>query len=75
LFMAGILPGIIYGLVFILVISYMGYKLQFPKSERLSWADIRSKSLKVIPALLIPITIVVGILTGVFTPVQSAAIA
>lgn len=75
LFMAGILPGIIYGLVFILVISYMGYKQQFPKSERASWADIRSNSLKVIPALLIPITIVVGILTGVFTATESAAIA
>ncbi|GAB0170891.1 TRAP transporter large permease [Lysinibacillus sp. CTST325] len=75
LFMAGIVPGIIYGLVFILVISYMGYKQNFPKSERASWADIRSNSLQVVPALLIPITIVVGILTGVFTATESAAIA
>lgn len=75
LFMAGIVPGIIYGLVFILVISYMGYKQNFPKSERASWAVIRSNTLQVVPALLIPITIVVGILTGVFTATESAAIA
>ncbi|MFJ6210035.1 TRAP transporter large permease [Lysinibacillus sp. NPDC092081] len=75
LFMAGIVPGIIYGLVFILVISYMGYKQNFPKSERASWAVIRSNTLQVVPALLIPITIVVGILTGVFTATEAAAIA
>ncbi|MFB7160261.1 TRAP transporter large permease [Lysinibacillus sp. NPDC056232] len=75
LFMAGIVPGIIYGLVFILVISYMGYKQNFPKSERASWTVIRSNTLQVVPALLIPITIVVGILTGVFTATESAAIA
>lgn len=75
LFTAGIIPGIIYGLVFIAVISIIGLKQNFPKSERASWNEIWKSSLYVIPALLIPITVVVGILTGVFTATESAAIA
>lgn len=75
MFMAGILPGILYGIVFILMISYMGYKQGFPKSDRASFLEIMQGTIKMLPALLIPLTVVVGILTGVFTATESAAIA
>lgn len=75
LFMAGILPGILYGIAFILMIAYMGHKHNFPKSERSSFNEIIAGTLKMLPALLIPITVVVGILSGVFTATESAAIA
>ncbi|ATP41184.1 C4-dicarboxylate ABC transporter permease [Solibacillus sp. R5-41] len=75
LFMAGIVPGIIYGLVFIGVISFMGYKQNFPKSERASLKLILKSTIQVLPALLIPITVVVGILMGIFTATESAAVA
>lgn len=75
LFMAGILPGILYGIAFILMIAYMGHKHNFPKSKRSSFNEIVTGTLKMLPALLIPITVVVGILSGVFTATESAAIA
>ncbi|MEG0383899.1 MAG: TRAP transporter large permease [Solibacillus sp.] len=75
LFMAGIVPGIIYGLVFIGVISFMGYKQNFPKSERATLKVILKSTFQVLPALLIPITVVVGILKGIFTATESAAVA
>ncbi|MEK4426310.1 TRAP transporter large permease [Solibacillus sp. FSL K6-1523] len=75
LFMAGIVPGIIYGLVFIGVISFMGYKQNFPKSERAPLKVILKSTFQVLPALLIPITVVVGILKGIFTATESAAVA
>ncbi|MGE7021147.1 TRAP transporter large permease [Solibacillus cecembensis] len=75
LFMAGIVPGIIYGLVFIGVISFMGYKQNFSKSERATLKVILKSTFQVLPALLIPITVVVGILKGIFTATESAAVA
>ena len=75
LFMAGILPGILYGLVFIGMISYMGYKHNFPKSERAPFIEILKGTARMLPALIIPLTVVIGILTGVFTATESAAVA
>ncbi|SOC40213.1 TRAP transporter large permease [Ureibacillus acetophenoni] len=75
LFMAGIVPGIIYGIAFILLISYIGMKQNFPKSERATGSEMIQSTIQVIPALLIPITVIVGILSGVFTATESAAVA
>lgn len=75
LFLAGIVPGILLGLSFILVIIYMSKRHNFPKSERESIQGIAVNLFKVIPALLIPFVIIFGILSGIFTPTESAAVA
>lgn len=75
LFMAGIIPGFILGFGFIIVIGMMNHKQQFPKSERASLNTLMRSFFQVLPALLIPFTIIYGILGGVFTPTESAAIA
>ena len=75
MFMAGILPGILFGIVFMGMIAYMGYKQNFPKSEKSSFYEIIIGTIKMLPAILIPVTVVIGILTGVFTATESAAIA
>ncbi|WP_423993351.1 TRAP transporter large permease [Mesobacillus sp.] len=75
LFMAGIIPGIIFGLGFIALIAYMGYKHNFPRSERASFPEIWASFIKVMPALLVPVVITVGILSGAFTATESAAVA
>lgn len=75
LFMAGIVPGIIYGIAFILLISFIGMKQNFPKSVRATGSEMIQSTIQVIPALLIPITVIVGILSGVFTATESAAVA
>lgn len=75
LFLAGIVPGILLGLSFILVIIYMSKRYNFPKSERESFKGITANFFKVIPALLIPFIIIFGILSGIFTPTESAAVA
>lgn len=75
LFMAGIIPGILYGIAFILLISYIGMKQNFPKSVRATGSEMARSTVQVIPALLIPVTVIVGILSGVFTATESAAIA
>lgn len=75
MFMAGILPGILYGAAFMAMIAYMGYKHNFPKSKRATFAAILQGTLKALPALLIPLVVVFGILRGIFTATESAAVA
>lgn len=75
LFMAGIVPGILIGIGFIIVIGFMNKKHQFPKSERGTLKEIINNFFIVIPALFIPFIIIYGILSGMFTPTESAAVA
>ncbi|WP_017729161.1 TRAP transporter large permease [Halalkalibacterium ligniniphilum] len=75
MFIAGIIPGILLGFAFILVIVYLGYRYQLPRSEKEPFKNVLGASLKIIPALLVPGIIIVGIISGVFTPTESAAIA
>ncbi|MFC0559462.1 TRAP transporter large permease [Halalkalibacter alkalisediminis] len=75
MFLAGIMPGILLGVSFILVIMYIGYKHQLPRSEKEPLKNVFEASFKIIPALLVPGIIIIGIISGVFTPTESAAIA
>ncbi|WHX99905.1 TRAP transporter large permease [Neobacillus sp. DY30] len=75
MFLAGVMPGIILGLAFIILIAYTGMKQKWPTHKRSSFSVISSSFIKVIPALLVPAIIIVGILSGVFTPTESAAFA
>ena len=60
LFMAGIIPDILLGIGFIIVIGIMNHKQQFPKSEKANYKTIIKTFLQVIPAMLIPFTIIYG---------------
>ncbi|MFD1708764.1 TRAP transporter large permease [Siminovitchia sediminis] len=75
LFIAGIIPGILLGVGFIIVIGLMNAKENFPRSERGTLQEIFKSFLNVLPALLIPFIIIYGILSGIFTPTESAAVA
>jgi TRAP-type transport system large permease protein len=76
LFAAGILPGILIGLICMAVIAALGRRLGLPKSDkgpslRRIMAAFRSSIL----AILMPVIILGGILSGVVTPTEAAAIA
>jgi tripartite ATP-independent transporter DctM subunit len=75
MFIAGVIPGILLALSFIILIGFLGYKHNFPKSERASIKDISASFIKVLPALTIPVIIIVGITFGIFTATESAGIA
>ncbi len=76
LFAAGILPGLLICVLCMAVIAALGRRLNLPKSEhrfslmRIFWA-FKSSFL----AILMPVIILGGILSGVVTPTEAAAIA
>lgn len=75
LFMTGIIPGIMLGLAMMGVIRFYAYKKDFPQSEKVPTKQILQETLESLPALLTPIILIGGIVTGLFTPTESAAFA
>lgn len=76
LFMGGIIPGVLLGVGYMVVIYLTARKENFPKyKEKLELNKVVKAVVYALPALIIPLVIVGGILTGVFTPTESGAIA
>jgi tripartite ATP-independent transporter DctM subunit len=76
LFLAGIVPGIIMGGGLMLTIHFLADKYNLPaRTTRATWGERGQASLKAIWPLLTPVIILGGILGGVFTPTEAAAVA
>jgi C4-dicarboxylate transporter DctM subunit len=75
LFLAGFVPGILLGLFQMIVIWFYAQKRQYPKRSRPSFRDAIRVSVDAFLVLLMPIIILGGILSGIFTPTESACIA
>jgi len=75
MFIAGIIPGLLLALSFAVVITLIGWSQQFPKGAWMSRGEALRAFLAAIPAMLVPVAIIGGILFGVATPTESAAVA
>lgn len=75
MFIAGIIPGLMLTVSFALVIALIGLYQEFPKGEWLSPKQAYLAILHCLPAAMIPLAIIGGILFGIATPTESAAIA
>ncbi|WP_425091843.1 TRAP transporter large permease [Tropicimonas sp. S265A] len=76
LFLAGIVPGILVGVGLMLVVKLMADKYDFPvASRKTTWGERGQASLKAFFPLMTPVIILGGILAGVFTPTEAAAVA
>lgn len=75
LFMGGIIPGILLGTGFAVVIYISVRKFDLPKSDSFNFKKLIKSFISALPALIVPIIIVGGIMGGVFTPTESGAVA
>ena len=71
----GILPGFMMGVGLMLVVYFLSKKRGYPKAPRATMKDVWKQLTGTGPALLTPLILVGGILSGVFTPTEAAAIA
>ena len=75
LFLAGIVPGVMVGVGLMLMVSWMADRYDFPvATRRYSWPERGQASLKAFFPLMTPVIILGGILGGVFTPTEAAAV-
>lgn len=75
LFVTGIIPGILLGLGMMLVVKYYSKRKNFPKCEKVPFKEVVKLTFQSLPALLTPIILIGGIVTGFFTPTESASFA
>lgn len=75
LFMGGITVGILMGLFMMITVYIIAKKRNYPKHKRATLGEISKAFFSALPALLSPIILVGGILSGFFTPTEAAAVA
>jgi len=75
LFLAGILPGLLFGLCLIGLVLWTSHKRDYPKGEPVALKDIPKIVTDALWGLVTIVIIMGGILSGVFTPTESAAVA
>lgn len=75
LFLAGYLPGILVGLSLMAVAGYWSFRANYPTSERLPLTDVLWRFLDALPSLFMLIVVIGGIVAGIFTATEAAAVA
>ena len=76
LFLAGIVPGIIFALILCLTVLYYSVKNDWKgDTERSSGKEILKAFLNALPGFLSPVIVLGGIYSGIFTPTEAAAVA
>ena len=75
LFLAGILPGLLFGLCLIGLVLWTAHRRGYPKSEPVPLSALPKIIIDALWGLGTVVIIMGGILSGVFTPTESAAVA
>jgi C4-dicarboxylate transporter DctM subunit len=75
LFLAGILPGLLQAAAFFLWVWYDARRRNFPIEPGLPFGDRIRVTVRALPALAVPIIVLVGIYGGVVTVTEAAALA
>ena len=74
LFVGGILPGIVMGLLLMIYIYILATRRRYPVDARASVKDVLVAAFRAMPALFMPVLILGGILSGMFTPTEAAGV-
>ncbi|UXY51463.1 C4-dicarboxylate TRAP transporter large permease protein DctM [Pseudomonas tohonis] len=75
LFMAGVVPGLLLGVVLMVAIYIIAVKKNLPAMPRATFREWLSAARKAIWGLLLMVIILGGIYSGMFTPTEAAAVA
>jgi len=75
LFIAGIVPGVLIGLAQIAVSYIISVRSNYEPPSAFSWRDLVHSTIDALPVLFLPLIILGGIMGGVFTPTEAAAVA
>ena len=75
LFLAGYLPGILVGLLLMGVAGVFAARNKYPVAERVGLLTVAKRFLQAIPSLFLLIVVIGGIIVGIFTATEGAAVA
>ena len=75
LFIAGYLPGILIGGLLMVVTAFVAHRKGYGKGERVQLREVFKHLLDALPSLTLIIVVIGGIVAGIFTATEAAAIA
>lgn len=75
LFLAGVVPGLILGILLMVMNAWQARIHDYPVDDPVPLRALPRITLRAIPALLMPVILLVGIYGGVTTPTEAAALA
>ncbi len=75
MFLAGIIPGLMMGASFLVVLAILGLYYEYPSEKKMGLRDSVQSIIAAIPSFSIPVVIIGGIAFGIATPTESAALA
>jgi tripartite ATP-independent transporter DctM subunit len=74
LFLGGVLPGILLAGALMLYMYFVARKNDYPRDPKTPAKEILIAAWKALPALFMPVLIMGGILSGMFTPTEAAGV-
>jgi tripartite ATP-independent transporter DctM subunit len=74
MFLGGIIPGILIGLAQMVTVVLMSRRFNFPPGKKYPFREFLVRGWQAFPALVIPIIVIGGIITGVFTATEAGDI-
>ena len=75
LFMGGVFPGLLMGTALMVYMYFLAIRRKYPLDAKAPWKDVLVATGKAVPALFMPVLILGGILSGMFTPTEAAGVA
>jgi len=75
LLLGGLVPGILMGLAMMAYVWLIAKKRNYPRQRRATLREIGASLWETTPALLTPVLLLGGMVTGIFTPTEAAAVA
>lgn len=75
LFAAGFLPGFLSAVALMIMVYLVAKRDQLPREIKPAFREVLKAGVSAIPPLLMPVIILGGILTGIFTATESAVVA
>ena len=74
-FVAGVVPAAVLGLCLMIIINRRAKKFNWPRCPAITWPERMKLSVRALPALLVPIILIVGIVGGIATTTEVSSIA
>ncbi|MEP7303342.1 MAG: TRAP transporter large permease [Caldimonas sp.] len=75
LFLGGVIPGLLLGVAFMVMNALISRRRRYPVEAPVRLRDVPRATYEAVPALLLPVILLVGIYGGVMTPTEGAAAA
>ena len=75
LFLAGVVPGLLMGVVQMALIAYVARRRNFPVEARVPLRELPRVTWEAFPALLMPVILLGCLYSGITTPTEAAAVA